>query len=248
MRNMNLFLTGVLISGIVLISGCVQEKTTPGEEFCIKSGTGEKLSLSEAKQIASTSECAKEGKLKEEHFCNEITGTWWIDLDIKKEGCSPACVIDVASKKAEINWRCTGLIPSDQGDFCGNSTGRECSSDSDCKIDGCASQVCQSKKEESSRIVCEYKSCYNADAYGLKCRCAEGGCQWTQENPESAQDSEKYCGNDEDCACGVHITTKNCFYGNRQYVDAAKQCPDYCTGIAGNLKITCVNNTCTQTQ
>lgn len=81
------------------------------EEYCVKKETGEKMSLFEAREIAQNSECTKEGDFKETHFCNEDTGTWWIDLDIEKEGCNPACVINVATKKAEINWRCTGLIP-----------------------------------------------------------------------------------------------------------------------------------------
>jgi hypothetical protein len=42
--------------------------------------------------------------------CNEGTGTYWIDLSTKKEGCSPACVVDVKARTAEINWRCTGLV------------------------------------------------------------------------------------------------------------------------------------------
>lgn len=80
------------------------------EEFCAKKEAGEKMSFDEAKEIALGSECAKEGLLEEKHWCNEITGTWWIDLDIEKQGCSPACVINVATKEAEINWMCTGLI------------------------------------------------------------------------------------------------------------------------------------------
>ena len=43
-------------------------------------------------------------------FYNESTGTWWIDLDVVRPGCNPACVVNVANKPAEINWRCTGLI------------------------------------------------------------------------------------------------------------------------------------------
>ena len=78
-------------------------------EAC-KAPTGEQMDYEEAKQIALASDCVKDGTLKETHFCNENTGTWWIDLDITKEGCNPACVIDVISKKAEINWRCTGLL------------------------------------------------------------------------------------------------------------------------------------------
>ena len=70
--------------------------------------TGESMEISEAEEIAKASECGD--RLRKIHFCNENTGTWWIDLDIEKEGCSPACVINVVTKQAEINWRCTGLI------------------------------------------------------------------------------------------------------------------------------------------
>ena len=62
--------------------------------------------LNEAKEIA-VNKC---GELKESYFCNENTNTWWVDLDLEREGCNPACVINVISKNAEINWRCTGLI------------------------------------------------------------------------------------------------------------------------------------------
>ena len=86
----------------------------PGEYaesgFCVKKGTNEKLSLDEAKQIVlKNSECS-EGNMKETHMCNEVTGTWWFDLDKEQQGCMPACVVNVATKEAKINWRCTGLI------------------------------------------------------------------------------------------------------------------------------------------
>lgn len=62
-----------------------------------------------ARSIAETSECVEDGALKDNAFYNENSKTWWIDLDIDKPGCNPACVIfeDVS---VEINWRCTGLI------------------------------------------------------------------------------------------------------------------------------------------
>ena len=80
------------------------------EEFCSKKETEEKMAFSEAKKIALGSECVKDGSLEEKHWCNEYTGTWWIDLDIDKKGCNPACVINVVTKEAEINWMCTGLM------------------------------------------------------------------------------------------------------------------------------------------
>jgi len=83
------------------------------EEFCSKVGSFKKLSYDEAVKIAQDSECVSEGRLTTDHFCNTSSGTWWIDLEIDKPGCSPACVIDTVNKTAEINWRCTGLIQPD---------------------------------------------------------------------------------------------------------------------------------------
>jgi len=117
-----LFVGGYLINqGIITINipsssstttttiiGLTTTTTISTEEFCQKKDTDIKLSLSEAKNIAIQGQCGD--KLKDTYICNEITGTWWIDLDIEKEGCNPACVINVETKTAEINWRCTGLI------------------------------------------------------------------------------------------------------------------------------------------
>jgi eight-cysteine-cluster-containing protein len=64
--------------------------------------------------------------------------------------------------------------------FCGWSSYGKCSSDSDCILDGCSAQVCQSKYEEPVRTTCEWRDCYNAKMYGLKCRCIDGRCQWSK--------------------------------------------------------------------
>jgi len=59
----------------------------------------------------STPKCLMPSRMCENtYFCNEGTGTYWFDLSITREGCSPACVVDVAAKTASINWRCTGLV------------------------------------------------------------------------------------------------------------------------------------------
>ena len=68
------------------------------------------MTLQEAKEIALASDCVQNGTLKNTQICNSNTGTWWIDLDIDKEGRTPACVVNIAEKTAEINWRCTGAI------------------------------------------------------------------------------------------------------------------------------------------
>jgi hypothetical protein len=58
---------------------------------------------SEPRCLAPSRQCEKST------FCNE--GTYWIDLNLNKTGCSPACVINLENRTAEINWRCTGLLP-----------------------------------------------------------------------------------------------------------------------------------------
>lgn len=68
------------------------------------------LSVEEAFAIAKSSSCVADGKLTDRYVYNAGTHTWWIDLDAKKEGCSPACVVNEETKTAETNWRCTGLI------------------------------------------------------------------------------------------------------------------------------------------
>ncbi len=87
-------------------TACVQQTQT--EDVACTSPTGGSMMLSEARQIAVSSECGE--RLKENYICNPDTGTWWLDLDIEKQGCNPACVVNIDTKQTEINWRCTGLI------------------------------------------------------------------------------------------------------------------------------------------
>jgi eight-cysteine-cluster-containing protein len=65
-------------------------------------------------------------------------------------------------------------------EFCGTSTNGSCVSDSDCVKGGCSGQVCQSKNEEPTVTTCEYKDCYNAQSYGLNCKCVDKKCQWAK--------------------------------------------------------------------
>lgn len=62
---------------------------------------------------------------------------------------------------------------------------------------------------------------------------------------------EVSCQKDADCACGRSKTTNDCAIGNKDYIDDEdeddiKPCPDFCSGIGGNLKVKCVANTCQQ--
>jgi hypothetical protein len=105
-----LALIGMFNRGGVSQQAVTPSQATTTEEVCVKKDTGAQMSYLDARQIASTSACVSQGSLLENHWCNENSGTWWIDTDIQKVGCHPACVVDVESGQAEINWMCTGLI------------------------------------------------------------------------------------------------------------------------------------------
>lgn len=58
-----------------------------------------------------------------------------------------------------------------------------------------------------------------------------------------------WCQVDSDCVCGgIDKNTGECFVGNlayqKEFVDMSRDCPDFCTGIAGHLETKCVNNVC----
>ncbi len=84
--------------------GCGEEKCTFGNSS---------MDLDDAKSVAEEGECSRQGVIGESGFCNSGTGTWWIDFtpSEEKQGCNPACVVNVETKEVEINWRCTGLTP-----------------------------------------------------------------------------------------------------------------------------------------
>ncbi|MEM4720097.1 MAG: eight-cysteine-cluster domain-containing protein [Candidatus Bilamarchaeaceae archaeon] len=79
--------------------------------------------------------------------------------------------------------------------------------------------------------VCEFKN---------QAKCEE----WAYLRGECSPDKPNYCVGDNDCACGTHITTGECFVGSKEFVNTEKQCPDYCTGIANNLETRCINFQC----
>jgi len=153
--------------------------------YCVQvqGGGGAKMSLTEARKIAEGSDCTKKGTLTKRITYNNVTGTWWFDLEMREEyrtkDCNPACVVAEETKTAEINWRCTGLIPSPiKEPFCGTSTNGSCTEDEDCVTGGCSGQVCQGRTEEPVITTCEYRDCYRAIDYGLGCKCVDKKCQW----------------------------------------------------------------------
>jgi putative hemolysin len=95
--------------------------------------------------------------------------------------------------------------------------------------------------------VLEIRTDGSGGQYGV-CKLAGGvECdEWKFYNGECNATSPTYCGTTADCACGVHKTTRQCFYGNKDYVDVSQQCPDFCNGIAAHLEIVCAQHNCVQ--
>lgn len=74
------------------------------------------LSMNENQaRLIATSSCIKGSETLESGYYNSETKTWWFDanLNATQPGCNPACVVSGITKTAEINWRCTGLIPDE---------------------------------------------------------------------------------------------------------------------------------------
>jgi len=81
------------------------------------SGTSEsKMAESEALEIAkANNSCTSAGTVSDKGSYNENSETWWVDISqTSKPLCSPACVVNAETKEVEINWRCTGAIPSER--------------------------------------------------------------------------------------------------------------------------------------
>jgi len=86
-----------------------------------------------------------------------------------------------------------------------------------------------------------------AECSGPRCMCAEMESYGKCINHVCTAVTAKYCTSDAECACGKD-QTGSCAIGNRKYIDEKEQCPDFCTGIANNLAVRCVNNSCIQMQ
>ncbi len=99
----------VCLLALFSILGCIQEEPPSPVEFKGPPDAIDGMPFSDALSIAQGSECTKEGNLTSNYFYNNNSRTWWFDLDVKKQGCAPACVVH-ENRAAEINWRCTGLV------------------------------------------------------------------------------------------------------------------------------------------
>jgi hypothetical protein len=91
---------GAAVAGMALMAGAALANNTAS------------MTQDEAQSIADKTEaCAKVGTVKAFEAYNENSKTWWFTLNNSdKPLCNPACVVSAETKKAEVNWRCTGAI------------------------------------------------------------------------------------------------------------------------------------------
>ncbi len=54
------------------------------------------------------------------------------------------------------------------------------------------------------------------------------------------------CQRDDDCACGIDRSTGACAFGAAARIDTARQCPDFCGGISGAMRVSCDHGRCVQ--
>ena len=130
----------------------------------------------------------------EERGCIPVGGSKYIEDVVPfktKEECELACgrmwscwaIQQEGSNELDKSWIKQIEKTLTLEEFCGWSTYGNSSSDSDCTAGGCSGQVCQSKYEEPVITTCEWRDCFDASKYGLKCRCIDGRCQWSEIEP-----------------------------------------------------------------
>jgi eight-cysteine-cluster-containing protein len=100
------------------------------------------------------------------------------DGECKVALCGTVCLPCGNGVCDEGEYSCNCSDDCQEEEFCGWSTEEPCSDNSDCLEEGCSGQVCRSIEDEPVTTTCEYKRCYNNEAYGLACSCVEGKCQW----------------------------------------------------------------------
>jgi len=106
------FLPIILVVTTVIVGAVIYNRSG---NIPTDSNQSAKLSEADARTIAESS-CIKGGDaLASGGIYNENSKTWWFDanLNATPEGCNPACVVREETNTAEINWRCTGVVPTD---------------------------------------------------------------------------------------------------------------------------------------
>lgn len=70
---------------------------------------GTTMTLEQAQEIGNQYGCSDIGSYKNSNFCNTYTNKWWIDIEPNNQRplCNPACVVDLETNTAKVDWRCS---------------------------------------------------------------------------------------------------------------------------------------------
>ena len=171
MKNKNTILIGILLIGIVLISGCIKEIEKIPSKLCIEEGG--------------------RGYFGKDECCSGLTSLlrWTIcDTPGDKRGCDENGCFPPPPDGSFICTKCGDKIcglgenrcncPKDcSEEFCGWSTYAKCKTDADCNMGGCSGEVCEGKGE-GTITDCMWRDCYNVTGY--ECKCIDDKCQWSK--------------------------------------------------------------------
>lgn len=104
----NKFIIAILVVALIAAGGYWYLSKTKTPETPVNG-----MTEAQARVIAQNLCTAGGGSLAPSGTFNENSKTWWFDAQLANtpSGCNPACVVSAETKTAEINWRCTGLIP-----------------------------------------------------------------------------------------------------------------------------------------
>ncbi|MEK7072175.1 MAG: hypothetical protein AAB969_01240 [Patescibacteria group bacterium] len=103
-----------LIITSLFLSGCIKQTTETtnnnliiaDEKFCI-THTESNISSEEAFKIASQSECAQAGVVKEDCSCDSNTYNCSFSIAADKPDCDPVCIVNLKTQAVKLDLQCT---------------------------------------------------------------------------------------------------------------------------------------------
>jgi hypothetical protein len=90
----------------------------------------------------------------------------------------------------------------------------------------------------------------------LRLACVDGQCRLVSPAPSATasgtrggggrgqEKCSQSCSTTSDCDCGRDVASAECALGRKECIDPSRPCPDFCGGIAGQLRLACVDGQC----